>query len=247
MSGSGTRPRRAASGVSRRGSSLSTMPRMFFAMEWLDPADHRLWKTELAAGPRRSRHSRRGRAKLAAIHAATAGDAAIAALFPTGRALRGASPRPLSARHGARAIPTSPAALNALADRTAATTTALVHGDVSPKNIMVGPARLPVFLDAECAWYGDPAFDLAFCLNHLLLKCLRGRRQPRLPIPRRLRPAGWRLSRRRRLGAAGRARGPRRVAAPGLVSRPGRRQVAGRVCDRRSGQGASACAVSPFP
>ena len=30
----------------------------------------------------------------------------------------------------------------------------------------------PVLLDAECAWYGDPAFDLAFCLNHLLLKCL---------------------------------------------------------------------------
>jgi hypothetical protein len=29
-----------------------------------------------------------------------------------------------------------------------------------------------VILDAECAWYGEPAFDLAFCLNHLLLKCL---------------------------------------------------------------------------
>ena len=29
-----------------------------------------------------------------------------------------------------------------------------------------------MFLDAECAWWGDPAFDLAFCLNHLLLKCL---------------------------------------------------------------------------
>jgi aminoglycoside phosphotransferase (APT) family kinase protein len=42
---------------------------------------------------------------------------------------------------------------------------------VSPKNILVAPAG-PVFLDAECAWYGDPAFDLAFCLNHLLLKCL---------------------------------------------------------------------------
>jgi Ser/Thr protein kinase RdoA (MazF antagonist) len=27
-----------------------------------------------------------------------------------------------------------------------------------------------VILDAECAWYGDPAFDVAFCLNHLLLK-----------------------------------------------------------------------------
>lgn len=30
----------------------------------------------------------------------------------------------------------------------------------------------PVLLDAECAWWGDPAFDLAFCLNHLLLKAL---------------------------------------------------------------------------
>ena len=46
-----------------------------------------------------------------------------------------------------------------------------MHGDVSPKNILRGPAG-PVFLDAECAWWGDPAFDLAFCLNHLLLKCL---------------------------------------------------------------------------
>ena len=46
-----------------------------------------------------------------------------------------------------------------------------MHGDVSPKNILAGP-KGPVFLDAECAWYGDPAFDLAFCLNHLLLKCL---------------------------------------------------------------------------
>ncbi|MDE2399329.1 MAG: phosphotransferase, partial [Burkholderiales bacterium] len=46
---------------------------------------------------------------------------------------------------------------------------ALVHGDLSPKNILVG-ANGPVLLDAECAWYGDPAFDLAFCLNHLLLK-----------------------------------------------------------------------------
>jgi hypothetical protein len=45
---------------------------------------------------------------------------------------------------------------------------------VSPKNILAGP-RGPVFLDAECAWYGDPAFDLAFCLNHLLLKCLWNR------------------------------------------------------------------------
>ena len=30
-----------------------------------------------------------------------------------------------------------------------------------------------MFLDAECASFGDPAFDLAFCLNHLLLKGAR--------------------------------------------------------------------------
>jgi aminoglycoside phosphotransferase (APT) family kinase protein len=58
-----------------------------------------------------------------------------------------------------------------LSQRTAATRAALVHGDVSPKNILLGP-RGPVLLDAECAWYGDPAFDAAFCLNHFLLKCV---------------------------------------------------------------------------
>lgn len=45
----------------------------------------------------------------------------------------------------------------------------LVHGDVSPKNILIGPNG-PVILDAECACYGDPSFDVAFLLNHLLLK-----------------------------------------------------------------------------
>ncbi|HHE41115.1 MAG TPA: hypothetical protein ENL12_00500 [Dehalococcoidia bacterium] len=33
----------------------------------------------------------------------------------------------------------------------------LVHGDVCPKNILSSPRR-PVFLDTECAFYGDPAF-----------------------------------------------------------------------------------------
>lgn len=56
---------------------------------------------------------------------------------------------------------------------------ALVHGDYSPKNILVEPAagwgtyvRL-VLLDFEVAHYGDPTFDAAFCLNHLILKACR--------------------------------------------------------------------------
>jgi hypothetical protein len=56
-----------------------------------------------------------------------------------------------------------------LVTRTAQTRRVLVHGDVSPKNILVGPDG-PVLIDAECAWFGDPAFDVAFCLNHFFLK-----------------------------------------------------------------------------
>ncbi|CCN47355.1 putative aminoglycoside phosphotransferase protein (Antibiotic resistance protein) [Vibrio nigripulchritudo MADA3029] len=49
----------------------------------------------------------------------------------------------------------------------------LVHGDVSPKNILKGPNG-PMLLDAECAVTSDPAFDVAFCLNHLINKWLMG-------------------------------------------------------------------------
>ena len=80
-------------------------------------------------------------------------------------------PRALSRGDRTGRIPTGPRRCTVWSSTTAATRHALVHGDVSPKNILVGPDG-PVLLDAECAWYGDPAFDLAFCLNHLLLKCL---------------------------------------------------------------------------
>ena len=69
----------------------------------------------------------------------------------------------------ARVHPALAAGLLATVERTAATRRVLVHGDVSPKNILLGPQG-PVLLDAECAWFGDPAFDIAFCLNHFLLK-----------------------------------------------------------------------------
>ena len=48
---------------------------------------------------------------------------------------------------------------------------ALVHGDFSPKNILVSKDRM-VVLDCEVANYGDPAFDVAFLLSHLFLKIL---------------------------------------------------------------------------
>jgi len=45
----------------------------------------------------------------------------------------------------------------------------LVHGDYSPKNILVHNNRL-VLLDHEVIHWGDPAFDLGFSLTHLLSK-----------------------------------------------------------------------------
>lgn len=141
-----------------------------FAMEFLDSERHPLWKNELRAGRADAGFARQVGASLARIHAATAGDAEIAREFATDAGFHAIRLEPYLLAT-ARAHPDLAAPLEALAARTAATRVALVHGDVSPKNILAGP-RGPVFLDAECAWYGDPAFDLAFCLNHLLLKCL---------------------------------------------------------------------------
>ena len=103
-----------------------------------------------------------------AIHAATADNQTIRARFDSDElfdALR-LDPyfRSLQTRH-----PDLKTRLDAIIDRTASTRRALVHGDVSPKNILVGEHG-PVLIDAECAWFGDPAFDVAFLCTHLLLK-----------------------------------------------------------------------------
>jgi aminoglycoside phosphotransferase (APT) family kinase protein len=139
-------------------------------MAYLDPARHALWKAELRKGRAEPEIAAAVGALLARIHAATADDPRVAAEFATDRIFYDIRLEPYlvatAGRHPDRAD-----ALHKLVATTAATKRCLVHGDVSPKNILIGPQG-PVFLDAECAWYGDPAFDLAFCLNHLLLKCL---------------------------------------------------------------------------
>lgn len=139
-------------------------------MRYLPPDQYRLWKTALRTGEADPAIAAAVGGRLVAIHAATAGRAEVAAAFPTDAIFHDIRLEPYLIATS-RAHPPLAPALRRLARRTATTKLALVHGDVSPKNIMVGPDG-PVFLDAECAWYGDPAFDLAFCLNHLLLKCL---------------------------------------------------------------------------
>jgi aminoglycoside phosphotransferase (APT) family kinase protein len=140
------------------------------AMQYLSPSDYKLWKTELHAGHAEPDFAASVATRLVSIHAATAADPSVAAEFPTDEIFFDIRLEPYLIAT-ARAHPDLAAPLNELVATTRANKRALVHGDVSPKNILVGRDG-PVFLDAECAWWGDPAFDLAFCLNHLLLKCL---------------------------------------------------------------------------
>lgn len=141
-----------------------------FAMAYLDAATHPVWKTLLRDGDIDAAFAAEVGRRMARIHAATAGDAAVRERFATDHIFFPIRLEPYLVATG-RAHPDLRARLEQLAAATAANHLALVHGDVSPKNILRGP-RGPVFLDAECAWYGDPAFDAAFCLNHMLLKCL---------------------------------------------------------------------------
>ena len=147
-------------------------PRVFaerdglFAMEYLD---FPVWKSHLRDGQADAAFAARVGSALAAIHAATAGREDVARRFPTDEIFYAIRLEPYLVATGGKHKDIQQ--LSLLVERTAGTKLCLVHGDVSPKNILVSP-RGPVFLDAECAWYGDPAFDLAFCLNHLLLKCV---------------------------------------------------------------------------
>ncbi len=141
-----------------------------FAMEYLDPQDHPLWKGVLLAGKVDANFAGEVGAALGFIHSATAKDATVPAAFPSDHVFHAIRLEPYLLATARRQADLS-AQLSALAERTAHTKRALVHGDISPKNILIGPVG-PVFLDAECAWYGDPAFDVSFCLNHLLLKCI---------------------------------------------------------------------------
>jgi fructosamine-3-kinase len=144
-----------------------------FAMPYFPPEGYPVWKAELREGQVDLDFAAQVGRAVARIHAATMDSAALAEQFANDATFRAIRLEPyLEAT--ARRHPEVCDALMALSSSTLACHQALVHGDVSPKNILAGPHG-PVLLDAECAWYGDPAFDLAFCLNHLLLKGLWNR------------------------------------------------------------------------
>ena len=72
-------------------------------------------------------------------------------------------------RFSASRNPSAAKFLAELIEHTLATRLTLVHGDYSPKNILLHQGRV-VLLDQEVIHFGDPAFDLGFSLTHFLSK-----------------------------------------------------------------------------
>lgn len=141
-----------------------------FVMECITGRCVRQWKSDLLAlGPRTGDAGAVG-TLLGGIHAASAPLAARGERFQNQADFYDLRIEPylvsLKARH-----PDIARQIDEVIQIMAEHPNALVHGDVSPKNILFR-SGVPIILDAECATIGDPCFDVAFCLNHLLLKAM---------------------------------------------------------------------------
>lgn len=139
-------------------------------MEFLPPVDHPTWKAQLLAGEIDVAFAGQVGARLAAIHSRSAIEPLLAERFDNAANFASLRIDPYL-RFTASRHPDLADRLGLLADALDTARIALVHGDISPKNILCGPGG-PVFIDAECATFGDPAFDIAFCLNHLVIKSI---------------------------------------------------------------------------
>lgn len=141
-----------------------------FAMEFLSGDDVYLWKDALLAEAPIDGEAARVGDLLGRIHAASVRGGFDASGFQNRDDFRALRIEPYLT-YTAGKHPELAEALNGLADMLYDSQTVLVHGDVSPKNILFR-ASGPVLLDAECATMGDASFDPSFCLNHLILKAI---------------------------------------------------------------------------
>jgi len=143
----------------------------YFAMEFLGDGFTN-WKTLLLEGVCDPAHARMAASVLAKIHRATWDDPKIKTRFETTSNFHQLRLEPYLLTAGRRNDDLEAYFVEEAA-RIATTRRCLVHGDYSPKNILLANDRL-VILDCEVAWFGDPAFDVGFLVNHFLLKSLYG-------------------------------------------------------------------------
>jgi 5-methylthioribose kinase len=148
---------------------FASSERGYFGMEYISD-DFANWKHLLLSGECHPEHAGAAARILGEIHRRTAGDAIMRRQFDTTACFHQLRIEPYLLTTGAR-HPQLKKMFEAEARRIEGTRAALVHGDFSPKNILIGEDRM-VLLDCEVAWYGEPLFDVAFLLNHFFLKAL---------------------------------------------------------------------------
>ncbi|MBH54918.1 MAG: aminoglycoside phosphotransferase [Opitutaceae bacterium] len=141
----------------------------YFAMEFLGDG-FRNWKADLLAGNIDVRSAEQAGKVLADIHRQSAGRPDLAEQFEHMDSFWQLRLEPyllvVAEKHSDLRFSIEKVAFGLKDERIA-----LIHGDFSPKNIVISSDRW-VLLDCEVACYGDPAFDVAFLINHLLLKAL---------------------------------------------------------------------------
>lgn len=127
------------------------------------------WKTMLLAGQADPRHFALAGELLGRIHRESARRAGeFAGLFGDTSFFESLRLEPYY-EYTARSLPAAAEFLLSLCETTRSLRLSLVHGDFSPKNLLVDGDRL-VLLDHEVIHFGDPAFDLGFVLAHFLSK-----------------------------------------------------------------------------
>ena len=154
----------------------STVPALVFedqeqhliAMEAV-PQPHGNWKTTLLAGTLDMDLVRQFGHLLGTIHRrASERRTEIAGVFGDRSVFESLRIEPYYG-YTATQVPESALFMTQLIMTVRARSLTLVHGDYSPKNILVYDGRL-VLLDHEVIHFGDPAFDLGFSLAHFLSK-----------------------------------------------------------------------------
>jgi 5-methylthioribose kinase len=137
-----------------------------FAMTAAPP--HVVWKQQLLAGDVNPQVARACGHLLGTLHAGTWRDPAIAASLGDRQFFDDLRVDPYY-RQIAIVHDDLRVKIQRLIDSVFAYPLALVHGDFSPKNLLVYEGGL-MLVDFEVGHYGDPAFDLGFFLSHLILK-----------------------------------------------------------------------------
>jgi aminoglycoside phosphotransferase (APT) family kinase protein len=132
------------------------------------PEPHYNWKHALLAGEIDFDCVREFAELLGTIHRESFRDATIAEVFSDRSFFESLRIEPYY-RYSAGRVPASLPFFHDLIAETLQTRLTVVHGDYSPKNILVHGGRL-VLLDHEVIHFGDPAFDVGFSLTHLLSK-----------------------------------------------------------------------------